>query len=161
MLFCRNEGGSTRRPIQNDQKVSFLLNFILDTHTQLFLSRQCLIVTELEIASSGFERDRVRGKPRTKNARPANRPLLSLSGQPARPFLQNIPDRKGCRCAPRGRHATKKAPTGWWRFWSTQRSGVFRHLPRWVRPSLRSSKDRACRTCPRTSQRSIWCPTPP
>ncbi|MEM9633085.1 MAG: hypothetical protein AAGA50_17265, partial [Pseudomonadota bacterium] len=77
-------------------KVSFLLNFILDTHTQVFLSRQCLIETELEIASSGFELDRASGKPEAKNARQANRPLLSLSGKPARP----LPDASILRVMP-------------------------------------------------------------
>jgi hypothetical protein len=70
--------------------VSFLLNFILDTHTQVFLSRQCLIETELEIASSGFELDRASGKPEVTNARQANRPLLSLSGKPARPLIRKV-----------------------------------------------------------------------
>jgi hypothetical protein len=38
--------------------MSFQVNFILDTHTQVFLSRQCLIETEPEIASSGSGGDR-------------------------------------------------------------------------------------------------------
>jgi len=41
---------------QRNLKMSEKLNFILDTHTQVFLSRQCLIETEPEIASSGTDK---------------------------------------------------------------------------------------------------------